>query len=1094
MKELSKLDILLNQFPVEIADSLIEFVKYISELEDDIIVFMARKSYCLYQVLLDVAFVPTQKIIASDRIFDLELPFLKDKRIALIDDTLIIGTTLSKTKQELETRYNAKVSVHVFCVDRENWNKNLIIPDKIFLSMEHQELLSFCTSIIKAFYVSARPYITDFPVLKKKRIEVDKLDNIITSLNYRCCDYSNELQEENNIRYFTLIPLKLRKFFNDNIIGIIDIFKLRLFSKQSGDCIYLTVIPIITIKSLSFDNLNKLFLCFLSDVESHTSIPVENIKKLFVKEEAKLKIIQYLLSCKLLSEFIKDASKMIDDEIKLIFDRSETLAHFGIWNFDLINDLELNSIKLFQSGNGYEHINHAALTEDVLNLANEFFNEINNELNLDSDLSSKFAEIFTMFFNNREKPFREKIRGLNADQIASAPEIRRLKDRLEKGLPFEIIINNLMIESINYKDMVDIGSIILDVCNDLGIAVPITCKDNGVIFRAYRHGEGVNITNSELSLIYHLVKSYLDSSGKDYITALVLQKLLVLFLKYGYKEHFIQPIRGSYNSNEGIKVKIDYDLKGAVSKYEYVDKTGTEKLCWFTDYLWHKKNILKKNSEGMFTINSDVEASHMDPSAPDRADIYGGLFGHLVYERKSDGDRPISVDDMIILSTCDSYLNTLKAIHVEIRIIMNWINERPLKKINWEDKDSLRGFCGSILHGAAYEAFNSAKFKYEGFIGNRNRETIESAAQYLANSETPFARMAVSNWNTFWGHLFNIDNNDEEKFEENIIEYIKLIIHCNICIHMILFCIKNVLTNGKKIKSDIKYFEKKTTEFIDPINKKSKQNLFNNAKILERLKTYEENSIKFPAEKTFNHYRDKLLDILDEMNKQYITSKELLENYGHIQKRHDYDYMIWYDVIDSTATHVPHDKTREHRRNVLSFKETINDILEQTRIGAKKKNVDMFEKQGPGSKDDEKHIFLSGNLSTSYLQKILIDLLKTSRSFNINLRVAIVPTDFVLSAVYREISTNVLFGTTFFEHYKRLETELRKIQDANFTGGNFLAIVNRETIKIEIPKNIIFEPSEKQIKIEIEQTPSYIKTQYGFVLLDNPNHSAYPLP
>jgi hypothetical protein len=354
-------------------------------------------------------------------------------------------------------------------------------------------------------------------------------------------------------------------------------------------------------------------------------------------EEAKLRLIQYLLSCKLLALFIADASKMIENEIKLIFDNSETSAHFGVWNFELINSLELNSPKLFQPGSKYKHINPSALTEEVVNLADEFFNEIDDEIDLNPDLFNKITELFLMFFNKRELPFREKIRGLNADQIETDPEIKKLRDRLEIGLPFEIIVKKLITENQEYRDMVVILGIILDVCNDLGIAVPITRKKGGIIFRAYRHGEGVNITNNELSLIYQLVKAYLDNSGKQYITALVMQKLIVLFLEFGHKERFIQPIKRLYGINTGVRVTKDFEKKGAVAKYDYLDKNGTEQKGWFTDYLI-KRNILKYNAGGMFALDTDIEAAFRGSDAPGRSRTYGALFGHLVYERKEDGN------------------------------------------------------------------------------------------------------------------------------------------------------------------------------------------------------------------------------------------------------------------------------------------------------------------------------------------------------------------------------------------------------------------------------------------------------------------------
>lgn len=641
----------------------------------------------------------------------------------------------------------------------------------------------------------------------------------------------------------------------------------------------------------------------------------------------------------------------------------------------------------------------------------------------------------------------------------------------------------MLISGNEYKEMVVIIGIILDVCNDLGIAVPITYNNGDSIFRAYRHGEPVNIANNELSLAYHLVKGYLEASGKKYITAIILQKMIVLFLKYAIREKIIFPVKSEYNfeSRNGITVNVNYLLKGAVATHEYTDNDGLKRTEWLTDHL-SKKGILRKNKENLFTLGNDIEASYIETKSTTSSKVFGNLFGYLVYERKEDGDKPISDKDMTILATCDNMLNTLKGIHGEIKIINRWINDKTLTLESWENDEEIKYLWDEFVSGNVYEAIDSAKFKYEGFIGGKNLDTIKQAEKYLIDKGGVFGRTVADVWNGIWKQHINIDNVHLEKFQDSIKEYMRLVIDCHIYINMILFCIKYKKADGKRKKSNIVYFEKTIKEFIDPINEKSNIVLYSYEQLLQRLKKYEDKEDEFPYKKTCAYYLNKLSSLSNKMETSYKATEELITRYARIEKRYDYKYMIWYDIIDSTASRVPYDHINEHRRNVTSFKKVINEVLEQTVIIFKKNDVSMFCKDGWNSKDDEKNIYISGEMSLPAIKKILEDLLTISKKFSVNFRSLIIPTDFVSSYVYREIGSNLIRGQKFLEHLARVKTKITEKQKTDFNGGNFLAIIGKSMFdKVLFPQNISFEYKDGSIVIEIEQKEALIKTRYGFI-------------
>jgi hypothetical protein len=59
---------ILGQFETDVAMALIEFGKCIAKIDADVLVFMARKSLCLYDVLLRIGIPPAEQCVVSDRL------------------------------------------------------------------------------------------------------------------------------------------------------------------------------------------------------------------------------------------------------------------------------------------------------------------------------------------------------------------------------------------------------------------------------------------------------------------------------------------------------------------------------------------------------------------------------------------------------------------------------------------------------------------------------------------------------------------------------------------------------------------------------------------------------------------------------------------------------------------------------------------------------------------------------------------------------------------------------------------------------------------------------------------------------------------
>ncbi len=71
--------VILDQFEPDIAVPLIEFGKSLSRINADVLVFIARKSLCLYDALLRIGIPPAEQCVVSDRVLDMRLDYSDSK-------------------------------------------------------------------------------------------------------------------------------------------------------------------------------------------------------------------------------------------------------------------------------------------------------------------------------------------------------------------------------------------------------------------------------------------------------------------------------------------------------------------------------------------------------------------------------------------------------------------------------------------------------------------------------------------------------------------------------------------------------------------------------------------------------------------------------------------------------------------------------------------------------------------------------------------------------------------------------------------------------------------------------------------------------
>jgi len=629
-------------FDKETIDSLKKFSNHIDSQNADIIILIARKAICLFELFNYLGISKPKGEIVSDRILDLDAEYFKRKKVIVVDDTLIIGTTLKEIKEKL-TNFNVDFQIFAFCVDRDNWQKDLIIPNYIEKYYSSQELLNFCILAVKAFSIVSMPYLVDFPITNFNSITKTEFENIVKSDKLTPIKLPVNEFECNKLYTFLLKSEIKEMFYNkvgDSFRNIVEIVKVRAFISIVDEQNYrIRLVPIVLLKPIPKKVINDLFFYLISFSESQI------FKQLLITTKTRMRFIQYYLSVSLGQIFIENfANEKLQNHF--IFKCSEIINIFGkIISVEYEKLLNENTILPFSDVIDFmPYDNYSDKFEDVFeNIEVEGFNIV-----------SSFQEIFANLFTKRELPARKELQDGNHNT--------HLKNRLINGISFEKI-SKFFCEKLQIgltEEIREIFSICLDICNDLGVSIPIICNnkeevckvcnknkecnDKGkeecnnneiIYFRAYRHGELGKRTKGNVFLLNTFLEAFCESNGYDVnkgFDNVLLEKLAVLFYRVGVKNRFLEVTE---NYSDPTAINIGFYLMGAVlienKPNEYFPNDYHD---WFL--MNHCYNLFKKQKVSFdtykyfFNIKPTREGANTKEGAEFTARILGRAFGNAI--------------------------------------------------------------------------------------------------------------------------------------------------------------------------------------------------------------------------------------------------------------------------------------------------------------------------------------------------------------------------------------------------------------------------------------------------------------------------------
>ena len=539
---MKNLELINAVFPIEFRDIIRGYIVQMERIiaEYDVVVIMARKASCFYHALYKLGAIEinsTAEIISSRALSFNNLSKYSGKRIALIDDVVVEGSTLRKS---LDLFSAVKIYPDIYMAAcREDFIHSKMAPyeDQISIRtsyLSESNIYEFATAIIR-FIESARcTYNVDQPLYNFKFDAEEKFEELIKHCSY--VDISTSLQKYNNIANYVI-------HFNEELIEklpfseVLKYVKIRiLFSKTTFEG---TLIPFVLFKEMEYDKLDDLFDKLCSDYI------IDEVCDFFVKQENRLKIAQYVYSDLIASSFI---SQIGINACKNVIAEQE--------NFGFIFPKLPQELVIPQTLTAFNYQNHSEC---------------------DSILFNKYVNYAYDTILGRDKKVARYF-DQDRQQLSGVITIDDFEQSCSK-------MSELESERYNKYAV----SNLIDIFVDKGYLVPMPIFTDNTIVRGYRCGEVTKLTEKELQLFSAMLALYQDKTQKKYIDRIEFEKLCVLFFRSCQSNQILAEV--STDNTEEDFYNICYTRFGPRVSQAKNKRYGVELDTAFANFLYEKGGI-----------------------------------------------------------------------------------------------------------------------------------------------------------------------------------------------------------------------------------------------------------------------------------------------------------------------------------------------------------------------------------------------------------------------------------------------------------------------------------------------------------------------
>jgi len=1033
----------LDQFDPGFRTHVIEFAKRLTALSKkyDVLIFLARKAACLADCFDELGLSTYNCVITSSRVLDMNVGWMKGKKVAIIDDALISGTTIYQALSKLSSNGITDVDVSILSIDDYWWNRDLVKPIAPYFELNSEQTSQLCANIVQAISVLPRPYTIDYPLYKRLRILQTDFHELSNSANWIVYEATSSHQDKHNIVNLTIIPSdeKCIAFFDK--LGFEPdkhfLLKLRLYAMRTGDAYWCQLLPIVIFPPMEIGEVEKIFNRIIEH-SRHKELPAwfqtgNNNDDI----TGKLRLVQYYVASQLGSIWHEEMVTKVDGNITLEQDFKNLNFLFPPPISDILRNICSDDNIHFSDLN----IKYAPPVADQEQEVEEEFDEM--------VALYRLSNPFLKLYKEKELAARQLVKKLG-EKVFSDENYRKIIDRLNQGYSLKDL-KSFIAQIANHIHKGKLVSYFLDLYIDKGVVVPITCVQGNLVFRAFRHGEDVEFSENEMRLCVSMLDKFTKEFGSSKLAHTIVEKLLVLFVRIGIQKNFLTVSTTPLSDFSSIGIR--YYLHGAIvgSFDKKIYKTNLQNSL--TNVLLEAGYLRREKFKDQYTI-LPAPTSGTDPKGLSEANLLGSIIGNLMNPKKS---KALGLDELILIATIPSLTDAVGALAAEIYIFQSFFIYENHKFFPEFTKNKLALFK-EIRRKNAYTAINSGTWKFENFRKGTAWKAIQDAKKLFDN------HIYEDIWRTFWPSMgeqtgSTSPNPELEKLLDRLADWL----------YTTRFYINLIEVALTKSKDEFRkaHYQTEIKSMLDA----TRIHMPHLHTYLNKL--YLDAAGKFLSD---NLKRDKLYSFcLDKLKENFQFSRQLLaevdpiaNNFGKIERVIFCEHVVLVDFKKFSI---------EHRK----LKEAFNKVITDVRYEAKKQGVQFFEipyqysaiKTGlwisTHGKNARRWLF-------QFAEKLVVALDNVASlkfTFFLNL-------DFF--RICKRISSNEYEAPLFWDIAKELLRKKFKLHESHevvyFTAQQSNKSAIESELKNELPGFSMLEKGEKELIIESPYSLKFISNHY----------------
>lgn len=502
--------------------------------EIDVVVLAARRLVCAYQLLVGFGMAPLEDacLVVSDRFLDVPGRW-RSKRVLLLDDSVVVGTTLQRLHARIEERLDGDGTVECLtvCVDADQ--KVGYLLDAIRLTSLHERpsahVEEFAQQLVKTLFVGGMPFFSDFPTTTAIHTTGERWQNYLADRGWLAADVTAPMFASLKQRAYTQIPTNgtARRILNRlpaKVARLVDIVKLRSYVGGDDD-VTVRFVPIAILVPCSLRQLDAALDAIAERRPVSDLLDDPAALRHQLTPVAKHRLVQMYIATYVLHEALAVANGIHPELGACKLDPLQLRMNFGP-QAPLMEKL-VDGIAEGIRGRAGDDETAVVRVAPVRRVSSPLVKEPalrtvlaqNRELVATTGLpgrphagevtlvglvfghavSSVFGQINELF----EVPQRSAIRALSGlDEYRAAYPTDGRARVLSQGLTLRDLTAALLPDSLGGStwDRALI-SLAVDIGNDLGIIVPVTQYDDihDVVHRCYRIGETASLARTPLS-------------------------------------------------------------------------------------------------------------------------------------------------------------------------------------------------------------------------------------------------------------------------------------------------------------------------------------------------------------------------------------------------------------------------------------------------------------------------------------------------------------------------------------------------------------------------------------------------------------------